>query len=921
MDNPSQSKKSNIAIINRLQESEEATFKKVANDLLNFLEVTEPAWDEYLDKKAASPETEITPPPIYKHWCSHSKSYKLQPLDKLFEKDNDHASGKHLHVVHKIVDVLLNGGHAQESLDYIVEKHDGIFICYHSSDVKEWREEMVDNEKRGVIIHTKPVRSEEKSKPHREIELTPNQQRMAQELNKHFRLFENAMQLAGFYPRPPLIISPSGSGKTTTVRAFAHLNNLPFLCVEPTSWMLMNAKLEPYTLNVIRDFVDRNPRGVIAVDEMDKFCKESAQDWWKAVQNEAMAFVEKKVELLERFWPESCLEKLQNNFLIVGMGTWQSVFRGVTSYDEVDFDSLVKSGKIPEELLARFSDPILLRPPTKNDFKKALIRIHDQIKDPLTEKVPNAEERLDKLIQQAEESEKNMRWLEDYATKKLLESLPTEPISAKVGKPQISREWEETDNLDAVSGSIDHALAKRQRALFEKFQANRKSLPQSAPQAQAPKLDEAADKLLRESFAQELKTKSKEIRTRIVDTMELLQRQCVNTKTTVIPLPTSKNIDLEEVLEFTEDEAGKRFMRGESLEPLTLQVTFPYWEAWQNTMLETLENPDAFIWQTIRAEMLDEAKKYVDDTPELSEKLVFDKLWGFTQSILDKENPDTTSPIYYINRSLRFVVLGERIQSTSYPALTQIESDSQDLNDIEEIINKKMERITGRYSGIEQLRESIKVRLKLIQPATEKALETLEQSRANFQEKGNIVKTHPIFQERGDINMFGFKFALKRIGMTVNSSLFPEDHEPVPKFLTFPLKHYTPSQETLLETYRKFMDKVDQDQWDQLPGEFLLAKCTGTDELIENLYYLNIFTNVPTAKTECVRLLIQEHGELLYRMDKAAWDKIHHKHMRVLNGEPPLQVEPDATSSSIDNPKQMLAMWAKMEEAILKVGS
>ena len=277
----------------------------------------------------------------------------------------------------------------------------------------------------------------------RRIRLSRHQRAAIAELKTAYDAFSENLELGGYKPRPPLVVGPSGVGKTTIIRALAKMAGLPMMLAEPSNWILRGAYTKPYTLDVIGDFVAQHDEGIIAIDECDKFGAEGGQDWWRSVRGEAMALIEKKTEALA--WGQELKRKLQERFFVVGMGTWQAFFRRVTrnTMDEdcrhVNFHELMAEDSIPEELLARFGNPILLQPPSREDFEEGIKHIHIQLKSS-----PSKAE-MDTLVDDAVESGKNARWLEDYATAQLFKTLPRWAVPEEVGPKEPAEDTPEDE--------------------------------------------------------------------------------------------------------------------------------------------------------------------------------------------------------------------------------------------------------------------------------------------------------------------------------------------------------------------------------------------------------------------------------------------------------------------------------------------
>ena len=131
---------------------------------------------------------------------------------------------------------------------------------------------------------------------------------------------------------------------------------------------------------------------------------------------ELMAFIDGRL-----LWSAALLKKLRTQFLIIGAGAFQGSFRhgarplgfatdhgdGVLQSIEADFGS---AHSIPEELGFRFDRPILLNPPTHDEFAQRLATIREELTLPSL-----SVESLAALATEAIASRRGQRFLEYYA--------------------------------------------------------------------------------------------------------------------------------------------------------------------------------------------------------------------------------------------------------------------------------------------------------------------------------------------------------------------------------------------------------------------------------------------------------------------------------------------------------------------------
>jgi|GEM_PF-5765108 len=186
---------------------------------------------------------------------------------------------------------------------------------------------------------------------------------------------DGSARIAGRFQ--PLLIGPSGSGKSHVIRQTAKSLRVPFFHVNLSDWIVRGAYSKPYTLDVIAGFVRDHESGIILLDEVDKLRADfvSTQGWWQSIATETFALLDGTTVLNSLGWDEQTIDGLKKH-LIVGAGAWQEVLsENVRSvgFGEQNQPSLKerieKSRQIPFEILARFSpNPIEITTPTRDDF-------------------------------------------------------------------------------------------------------------------------------------------------------------------------------------------------------------------------------------------------------------------------------------------------------------------------------------------------------------------------------------------------------------------------------------------------------------------------------------------------------------------------------------------------------------------------
>jgi hypothetical protein len=215
-------------------------------------------------------------------------------------------------------------------------------------------------------------------------------------------LFFETNELCGLSIKPrffPLIVGPTGAGKTMLIREAAESLGATLLRITFGDWMPRGIRGEtgtPTSFQIL-SLLESNPRVVLHVDELDKWQEDFASSWSRSVAADLWNVLDKELPLEEYLKskdrpkprsPEELARKVRENLWIVGSGTWQSVFNQATtpscgfvsghprteiSDDELT-EKIVQKKMIPDELLSRFAaDLIFLRyPATPEEIQRLL---------------------------------------------------------------------------------------------------------------------------------------------------------------------------------------------------------------------------------------------------------------------------------------------------------------------------------------------------------------------------------------------------------------------------------------------------------------------------------------------------------------------------------------------------------------------
>ena len=244
-------------------------------------------------------------------------------------------------------------------------------------------------------------------------------------------------RVAGFKPKcRGLLIGPSGSGKSAVAAASARHNGMDgkqsnaFLTISAANYVVFGAGTLPHTITVLRDFVRRESAGVVLLDEIDKAIPVDGHNlsaWALSVFGEILTILDCDSRFLAMGWEASDVRKFQKKFVVHGAGAWQvaaaevrqSKNRGslgfaTQNHEGPNYANLVAQSKlVPEEVAFRFHPvPILISPPTREDYAEALTSIHNELN--------YHAEVTEELLDEATGSNLGVRWIEGYLTNVLI---------------------------------------------------------------------------------------------------------------------------------------------------------------------------------------------------------------------------------------------------------------------------------------------------------------------------------------------------------------------------------------------------------------------------------------------------------------------------------------------------------------------
>ena len=193
---------------------------------------------------------------------------------------------------------------------------------------------------------------------------------------------------AGLAIRPrlvPLVIAESGAGKSHVIREASRALGRPYCRVTSSCWVPGGVKDVQPTLLRIHEWLNENEQGVLHVDELDKLKTGFTDFYSQAIFGEMLDLLDRSpsqpIRNLE--WTPDILQRLQNDVLVIGSGTWQQLwtdgFKPRVGFGEnEDGDTVVASvrrlvattDQVPQELLRRFSQTlIVMGPATEEDYR------------------------------------------------------------------------------------------------------------------------------------------------------------------------------------------------------------------------------------------------------------------------------------------------------------------------------------------------------------------------------------------------------------------------------------------------------------------------------------------------------------------------------------------------------------------------
>ncbi|MCR6654682.1 MAG: ATP-binding protein [Opitutus sp.] len=155
----------------------------------------------------------------------------------------------------------------------------------------------------------------------------------------------------------PLLVGPSGVGKSNLVRLLGRKLMLPVVKLSYGEWLVTGSRAgTTTTLGRIQAVLKEYPQCIVFIDELDKI-RPSDDAWSRALTTEIFALLDQQVASAE--WTPELLKRLRNGVFMVGAATWQDIWRkqsaggmgfGAASSSRNLQGEIRQAGIIPEEL-------------------------------------------------------------------------------------------------------------------------------------------------------------------------------------------------------------------------------------------------------------------------------------------------------------------------------------------------------------------------------------------------------------------------------------------------------------------------------------------------------------------------------------------------------------------------------------------
>jgi hypothetical protein len=247
----------------------------------------------------------------------------------------------------------------------------------------------------------------------------------------------------------PLVIGPSGIGKSHVLRSVAAEMGIKYMRVTGSGWIIAGARQEP-TLLRIQEFVATNEQGILHLDECEKIG--GLSEWCGFMRGEIFDLLDRTPPIVKDMeWSPDVISKLKNDFWCVASGTFQDLWaqaakarvgfgepQSAEAYLENVRRLVASSDIIPAELLRRFNEDLIILPPaTEEDFQQAADM------NGLTQLAVALNTRLN--FEEAVASGRGARWLEEMQARLLLQARRLNRMDLAPMRPFMSESSSDPD--------------------------------------------------------------------------------------------------------------------------------------------------------------------------------------------------------------------------------------------------------------------------------------------------------------------------------------------------------------------------------------------------------------------------------------------------------------------------------------------
>jgi SpoVK/Ycf46/Vps4 family AAA+-type ATPase len=191
--------------------------------------------------------------------------------------------------------------------------------------------------------------------------------------------------------RHPLLIGPSGTGKSMLARELARTGGAEFFGTSPGSWIVNGARYQPYTLTAIANRLRSSAAMVLFIDELEKLGTRRANtsDWSRCVYDEIFCLLDGRLDGLDG-WDAALEHRARSDMLVVCAATFQDLYRKKVGapgdalfdqqWEEASIrDVLEQQDMLPEELMFRFGAVLELSHPTADELRDRVAAVHAEL--------------------------------------------------------------------------------------------------------------------------------------------------------------------------------------------------------------------------------------------------------------------------------------------------------------------------------------------------------------------------------------------------------------------------------------------------------------------------------------------------------------------------------------------------------------